>query len=177
MSEASNKAVSLLRALYKGAHDVLEATMADVSAEMAHWQPQGEAHPIGGNYAHVVLGEDSILNGMARGAAPLMATAWAGKVGLSEMPPRGQPWQAWSQQVQIDLTALRAYAQAVYASTDEYLASLADSDLDRAVDLSALGFGQETLGWLLGIMLANVQWHTGEIACVKGLQGKKGYPF
>lgn len=27
------------------------------------------------------------------------------------------------------------------------------------------------------ILIANVQWHTGEVSCVKGLQGEKGYPF
>jgi hypothetical protein len=30
---------------------------------------------------------------------------------------------------------------------------------------------------LANFALANIQWHTGEIACLKGLQGKKGYPF
>ena len=65
----------------------------------------------------------------------------------------------------------------VYAATDEYLASLSDDDLNRSLNLAGLGVGQQTLGWLLTLMLANVNWHTGEIACLKGLQGAKGYPF
>jgi uncharacterized damage-inducible protein DinB len=77
----------------------------------------------------------------------------------------------------VDLGQLHSYAQAVYAATDEYLGSLSDADLARTIDLSAMGLGQQSLGWLLSLMLNNITWHTGEIACLKGLQGKKGYPF
>jgi len=174
---ADNGIVSMLRAQFKGAHDVLEGTMQEVTPETAAWQPPGNANAIGPNYAHVVTGEDAILLGMARGAAPLLATSWAGKIGLSEMPPLDGKWHEWSQRVAIDLPALRTYAQAVYATTDAYLGGLTDANLGQTLDLSAMGFGQQTLGWLLGIMIANVQWHTGEIACLKGLQGQKGYPF
>jgi hypothetical protein len=174
---ANDGIVSMLRGQIKAAHDVLEATMQDASPEMAAWQPPGNANGIGPNYAHVITSEDALLLGMARGAAPLMASTWAGKVGLSEMPPSDGRWHEWSQRVAIDLPALRAYAQAVYAATDEYLAGLTDTDIAQTIDLSAIGFGQQTLGRLLSIMLANVHWHTGEIACLKGLQGQKGYPF
>lgn len=174
---ASNGIVSMVRGQFKGAHDVLEATMQDVTPEMAAWQPPGSANAVGPNYAHVVTGEDVILLGMARGAAPLLASSWAGQVGLSEMPPMDGKWHEWNQRVAIDLPALRTYAQAVYAATDEFLAALTDADMGRTLDLSAMGFGEQSLGWLLGIMLANVHWHTGEIACLKGVQGHKGYPF
>ncbi|MEZ4715757.1 MAG: hypothetical protein R2851_06670 [Caldilineaceae bacterium] len=83
----------------------------------------------------------------------------------------------WDKQVQIDLDALRAHGQAVYADTDAYIGSLSDADLDQDLDLSAMGFGTQKLGWLLGIMLSNIQWHTGEISAIKGVQGRKGYPF
>jgi DinB superfamily len=174
---SNTSAVDLLRAQYKGAHDVLEATMQDVTAEMAHWSPPGIANLLGATYAHVVTGEDAILNGMAKGAAPLLATSWAGKTGLSELPPMGGSWSEWSHRVQVDVAAARAYGQAVYADTDAYLATLTDADLGRTVDLSPMGLGQQGLGWLLSIMLNNVAWHTGEISCLKGLQGAKGYPF
>jgi hypothetical protein len=169
--------VDLLRAQFKGAHDVLEATMQDVTATMAHWSPPGVANPLGATYGHVVAAEDAILNGMAEGAAPLIASSWAGKTGLSEMPPLGGSWSEWGRRVQVDLPTTRAYGQAVYADTDAYLASLTDADLGRTVDLSAMGLGQQGLGWLLSLMINNVTWHTGEISCLKGLQGAKGYPF
>ncbi len=73
---------------------------------------------------------------------------------------------------------MREYAQAVYAATDEYLASLTDEDLGRPVDLSALGLGEMPFSQaFLGGILNGTHWHTGEISCLKGLQGQKGYPF
>lgn len=173
----ANSAAALLRGQYKSAHDILEATVQDVTSEMAHWSPPGIANPLGATYAHVAAGEDFILHGMVRGAAPLIASTWAGKAGLSELPPAGGAWSDWGRAVQVDLDQLRPYAQAVYAETDSYLASLNDADLERTIDLSAMGLGQQSLGWLLSLMLNNITWHTGEIACLKGLQGKKGYPF
>jgi hypothetical protein len=173
----SHHAVSLLRALYKSGHDVVEGTMADVTDEMLAWQPPGNANTIAANYAHIVTGEDALVLGMARGAAPLMATSWAGKIGMSEPPPPGAAMHEWSQRTTIDLTALRQYAQAVYAATDEYLASLSDADLAEQIDASAFGAGMQPRSYLLGLLLANLHWHTGEIACLKGIQGKRGYPF
>jgi hypothetical protein len=85
----ANSAVGLLRAQYKSAHDILEATLQDVTSEIAHWSPPGISNPLGATYAHVAAAEDAILNGMARGAAPLLATSWAGKVGVNENVPLG----------------------------------------------------------------------------------------
>ncbi|NIQ37353.1 MAG: hypothetical protein GTN81_02010 [Proteobacteria bacterium] len=121
---------------------------------------------------------------MIRGGAPLFASSWAGKIGASEFPPGPDPnstgfpdWSEWAKKVKIDLAEFRKYAQAVYDATDEYLVSLTDDDLDRPVDLSALGLGERSLGYLLinGI-IGNTFTHCGEISCVKGLQGKRGYP-
>ena len=72
---------------------------------------------------------------------------------------------------------MREYAQAVYAATSDYLGSASDADLARSIDLSALGLGERTVGQLCDTLLSNAQWHTGEIACLKGIQGAKGYPF
>jgi hypothetical protein len=184
MSNQENKAVSLLRAQYQNAHEVLEGTLQDVTSEQAHWSPPGTANPLGATYAHIVISEDGVINGMLKGSGPLSVSTWAGKIGVSELPPMPGPevgglpsWSEWARRVKVDQAALRSYAQAVYAATDEYLASLTDDDLNRSLDLSGLGVGQQTLGWLLTLMLSNVNWHTGEIACLKGLQGARGYPF
>ena len=174
--------VSLLRAQFKNAHDVLEGTMEGVTSAQAHWTPPGVANPLGATYIHVVTSEDGVISGMLKGGAPLLATAWAGKVGVNELPPMAgpgveglPPWDAWARKAQVDLPAARVYAQVVYAATDAYLASLNDEALNQALDLGPLG--QYTLGSFLSVMLFNVAWHTGEISCLKGLQGLKGYPF
>ena len=62
--------------------------------------------------------------------------------------------------------------------TDEYLAALTPEDLDTPVDLSGVGGGQSTLGNVLGRrIVGHVDNIAGEISCLKGLQGLRGYPF
>ena len=174
---AQNKTVARLRQQFKTGHHFLEGTMEGVTSEMAHWTPPGKAQPLGANYAHILISEDFLINGLLKGAAPLLASTWAGKVGVSTLPPQAPPWNDWAKEVQVELEALRSYGQAVYEATDNYLASLSDEDLDRSLDLSAIGFGQQALGWFLSVIIFNAHTHTGEIACLKGLQGAQGYPF
>jgi len=172
-------AVLLLRGQYESAHGLLEGTMQDVTPEQAHWSPLGKANPLGASYAHTVIGEDMMVNGLVRGGAPLFASTWASKIGLSEPPPQpGESWDQWARRVRIDLPALRQYAQAVYKASDECLASLGGDGLNRPLDLSGFGLGQQTVGFFLGnILLSHANNHCGEISCLKGLQGAKGYPF
>jgi hypothetical protein len=64
----------------------------------------------------------------------------------------------------------------VYGGTFELLEGLTGDDLERPVDMSRAGLGLWTArdlyvlhGW------RHVYMHGGEIACLKGLQGAKGY--
>jgi hypothetical protein len=168
-------AVDQLRTSFKVMHDFLENTVADVTAEQAAWQPPGTAHAIGANYGHVLFSEDGIVAGMLRGTAPLMATRFAGKTGASELALQPPAWDEWARTVKVDLPAMREYAHAVYAQTDEYLAGLTEADLARELEFGPLG--KQPISFILTIFAANAAWHTGEIACLKGLQGAKGYPF
>ena len=182
MSAAENKAVALLREQYKDATNYLERIVADVTPDDAHWKPPGTALPAGAIYAHVVTSIDAIVNAILKGGAPLFASQWAGKTGLSELPPGPDPakqgfpdWTGWSRRVTIDLPAHRKYAEAVHAAADGYLATLADADLDRSVDLSAVGLGVVTVRFMLNnAVLGHAFSHGGEISCLKGLRGKKG---
>ena len=167
--------VAVLRDYFKFAHDWFEGTMQGVTAELAHWKPQGKAQPIGANYIHVLTTEDFMVNVIVQGGAPLMASSYADKTGFSEAPPPGNR-DEWASRVQVDLEAVRAYGQAVYAATDAYLASASDEDLDRMLDLSALGFGTQSVAFVFNLLLLNVYNHCGEISCLKGLNGLQGYP-
>lgn len=185
MGSPPSATAALFREQVAGATHQLEGTMQGVTPEQAHWFPPGKANPIGANYAHVVLGQDVLINGMLKGGAPLYATAWAGKIGVSEPPPGPDPkapgfpdWSAWARRVRVDLPALRKYAEAVYAASDVYLASLTDDDLARSVDLAMLGLGAMTVRQLLSAgVVGNALTHCGEISCLKGLQGLRGYPM
>ena len=121
-------ATALIGIAVRNAHEWLEGTLGDITEEPAHRVPAGKANSVAASYAHIVVSEDMIVNGMLRGAPPLFATSWAGKTGLNEiMPMPGPEWVHyfdWTRKAHADLPRLREYAQAVYANTNEYLASL-----------------------------------------------------
>ncbi len=173
-------AISLLRQQVEEAREVLDGTMADVTPQQVHWSPPGKANPLGATYAHTIMSEDMVVNGILKGGAPLAMSTFAGKVGISEpypMPGQGDLFE-WAKRVKVDLPALREYGKAVRVATDAYLTSLSPGDLEKPLDLSNLGLGQRTVGWMLTtILLTHGSNHCGEISCLKGIQGAKGYPF
>ena len=168
-------AVSLLRQQFKECAEWLGATMQGVTSDQAHWKPPGRANPLGATYAHTLLSQDVIANVLVKSGAPLAATTWANKVGVSEPPPRDDiaAWDQWARLVRVDLDALRAYGQAVQTSVDQVIMSLTDTDLTRAVETP---FGSSTVLFLLSnALIGHTHDHTGEISCLKGLQGARGY--
>jgi len=170
--------IDLYRSLLKTGHDALQGTMADVTPAQAAWDPPGKAFSIAANYVHVIGSEDMAIQRLLRGKDLLATSAWAGRTGVSEMPPLGPggDLKTWSQQAKVDVRAMQAYGQAVYAATDEYLASLTPEGLTRPLDLSALGLGEKPASFILNALVVNAAMHCGEISCLKGIQGLKGYP-
>ncbi len=169
-------AIATHRQALKWGFEILHLVVADLTTEQAHWQPPGIAHPAGAQYAHAIVAADAIALGVLMGGAPLFASSWAGKTGVSQ--PQPQATQEWARTVQVDLPALHAYAAAVAAAADAFVAGLSESDLDRQIDLSAVGLGQRSLDWVLSALIAgHLNNMAGEISALKGLQGAKGYPF
>lgn len=167
---------TLLQQFVKGQHDWLEATLGEVTPDQVHWAAQGNASSVAANYGHLVWSEDILVNSVANGKPPLCSTTLDGKTGMSELPTMGT-WGEWGRRVQVDVPTLRAYAQSVYANTDAFLAGLTEADLNRNVDLTAFGFGQIPLPlFIAGFVAAHTAMHAGEISCIKGLQGLRGYP-
>ena len=175
----------LLREQLHQAHAFLTSAVANVTEAQAHWIPEGLANPIGATYAHVLCGEDAFVANLGR-RQPLFAGEWAGRAGVSEAPPlaaAGSPfplapeWFDWGRHVRVDLPALRHYDLAVQQATDSYLAQLRDDDLTATLDLSEVGIGQPTLAWVLSAgLVGHALAHWGEILCLKGLQGERGFP-
>lgn len=168
-------ALSILRQQYKECNEWLEATMAGVTPEQAHWKPAGSANPLGATYAHALMTQDFVANLAIQGGAPLATTTWADKVGISEPPPSEEiaAWAQWARLVRVDLEALKDYGEAVASSVDQMLASLTDTELSRSVQTP---FGESSVQFLIsGAIIGHTHNHTGEISCLKGLQGVKGY--
>src|ERR1051326_7570944 len=97
------------------------------------------------------------------------------------MPMPGPDWQQyaqWTRRVRVDLPAMHEYVQAVYATTTDYLSSLAPEDLEQVLDLSNVGIGQVTQAWVFSrLVIGHADNLCGEISCLKGLQGAQGYPI
>jgi hypothetical protein len=170
------KAVTHLLEEFQWARQLLEVVTADLTPEQAHWRPPGIANPIGAIYAHAVAGADGVVNRLLKGKLPFFAGEWRGKTGASD--PVWQLELERGRALQIDLPAFREYTSAVFASVEDYIRSLTDEDLDREIDLTNAGMGQRTVGWALGaLLIGHINNMSGEISCLKGLQGTKGYPF
>jgi len=157
---------------------VVDGTLGDVSPDQVMHVPSGKAHPIGATYAHAVLSEDGVINGVLRKQQPLAATEFAGKTGISEpMPAFGEgDLHAWACNVKIDMPALREYAKAVHAQTDQYIADLSDNDLDQKIDFGGMG-PTPISGVITLIAIVHPSNHIGEISALKGVAGARGYPF
>jgi hypothetical protein len=155
---------ALLRRQFQFAHELLDGVTERLTSEEAHRHPPGTAAPAGASYAQVVVCEDLSVNVVLGHGTPLALSTWAGRTGLSQLPPlaRSADWQHWARRVRVDLAELRSYAQAVYAATDAYLAALPDGALDPERG--------EGPACLLSALLLTLAMRRGEIACLLALQ-------
>ncbi len=169
-------AATLLSQQIRSAHEIVEGTVADLTSGQAHWMPAGKAVAAGPLFVHLASGEDLFLN-MMTGRQPLAMGAFAGKTGASEPHPMGG-YDEWAQRVKVDLPQLHEYVKAVFKNTEEYVAGLKPEDLDKELDLTSAGMGKMSLGAFITMTaVIHPSNHIGEISCLKGLQGAKGYPF
>jgi hypothetical protein len=169
-------AVKLLGDQVKQAHQVYQGTVADLTPEQAHWKPGGNAHSPAPLLVHIAAAEDMFLN-MMTGRQPLAMGPYAGKTGASEPHPMGN-YGEWAGRVTVDLPELSEYVTAVFKNTEEYVASLSPDDLDKELDLSSAGLGKMSLGAFITMTsVIHPSNHIGEISCMKGIQGSKGYAF
>ncbi len=180
MSVSALSAQSVLKAALEMAHEqVLEGTMKGVSQELANRPAPGNANPIGSSYAHVALSEDIIVNGMLQGKPPLFAGSWAGRTGVD----KPMPWPGmvegdlgeWYHSAKVDLPAVRQYAQAVFASTRDFIESASDETLAREIEVFSMRMTVATA--FEAFVIGHCNSLGGEISAIKGVFGMKGYPF
>jgi hypothetical protein len=164
----------------KAAHTALEQTMEGVTEEVAHFMPPGKANPIAGTYAHLVFSEDLFIHNFLKKTEPLMKTTFKNKTGASELHP--MDWEVaypkWLKEVKLDIKKFRIYTKAVFAESEEYVASLSDADLEKDVDMSSFGMGSKKAHeFIANLITGHAYPIMGEISVLKGIQGLKGYPF
>ena len=121
-------ALSYIRMEIEWAHQLLALTMADVTPEMAQAIPPGIANPLGSIFAHALLAEDGVINGLLKQGAPLFASTWADKTGVANP--------------QMQLSIFDAHSQ----TFDEIRRLLEDIDINRLTPVEALLKLQEIKG-------------------------------
>jgi hypothetical protein len=179
-------ATQVLIADLDAAHQMLEATMADVDNDLANRPAPGRANRIGASYAHAALAEDAVVNALFRGQKPLWTGDWNGKTGtdlpvvIGDAPfPGIEPGDvaAWYRDVRIEIDACRAYAQAVATASASFIGSADDETLARPIDLSFIGMDSMPLAMAFVVFVTgHLNNLCGEISAVKGTFGLKGYP-
>jgi hypothetical protein len=169
----------ILEAALASAHGVLEATTADVDDELANRPAPGQANPIGSSYAHVALVEDAIVNGLLQGKSPLWSSTWTGRTGTDRPMPLEGLVQGdigeWYHSVRVDLAACRAYAKAVYAQSEAFLAAADDATLAGEVQ-TPMGAMPLAVAFE-ALVIGHCNQLAGEISAIKGVFGLRGYPF
>jgi hypothetical protein len=156
----------------RSAFDWLESIVRDVTAAQAAWRPPGRANTIAATYAHIVRNIDEDLNHWLFERPMLADTTWRGRTGLAPGLSDFDP------EHRIDWDALHVYGRAMCGFAVQTVDALTDADLDRPTGLSTPDIphwrGIDIIRLTVG---HHPRLHGGEIACLKGLQGEKGYTF
>lgn len=153
------------------AHSEWDAMLKDLSEAQFNWAPPGLANSIAATALHVYVAEDIFVQGKLLGQPLLFESqGWAARLGLSEIPDPGNQW-AEVKSKPLDMAAVLAYGQAIWAATSCYLEAMTEAGLEKEV---TLGPHKLTAAGLLSVLVRHITCHGGEVAAVKGIQGLQG---
>ena len=133
------------------------------------FRPDSEANPIGWQVWHLTRIQDDHVCDVAGIEQAWIGQGWYERFGLP-FPVTDHGYGHTEQQVEQERVPgelLRAYHDAVYARTVEYVKTIRDADLDRVVDTS--WDPPVTLGVRLVSVVSDSLQHAGQAAYVTGL--------
>ena len=168
-------AVELIRIEMKRLRKALEGALDGLTADQLHAVPAGhpKANTIAWGVWHVVRTEDNVVRFVLQNRrTPVWTEAGYGdKLGL---PPVAQGTGMTTDDAHglrlKDVGLFREYMQKVWASSDEFVATLDPAALDRAVTIKPLG--EMTVGRALAqVCVAHGFQHFGEIELARTLLG------
>jgi uncharacterized damage-inducible protein DinB len=152
-------------------HHSVDGSLQNMTDEMFNWPTPGTANTISATLLHLVGSEDFFINYVILGKGKVWKTGnWAGKVGVAETPGIGGDWSEYKRS-HVALQPVVDYKNAIWASTDAYLATLTEAELDRKVQFAG---GERSVADMLQLAVSHALGHNGEIAAIKGVQGSKG---
>jgi DinB superfamily len=161
-----------LRTSVKAVNEMVDNAMQDLTDDVVNFQPGGTANTIAQLLAHVISGQDLLINDKIGGGRSLHETGWAEKTGI----PLERPliWQraGW----ELDLPGFDAYRTEVARSAESTFMSMKPADLDREVSW-VRGPDRPLAMMTQAIFVNHGLGHCGEISAIKGIQGLKGLPI
>lgn len=166
---------AVLKAGFDVAHMVLSSVIGDLDEDDGAFAfVEGTVPPVRAILAHLLVGEDMVVNQMVRGREMVLASGGFGaEAGIVEPLPMMTPeWVA----THFNMDGLRAYADGVIAETTAFLEHATAAELDRMVG-TPLGTEMTAAEVIVGLALVHVSVHAGELAAIKGAIGKQGLPF
>ena len=167
--------VAVLKESITLTHGTLYSLLQGLEESKLTWQPPGTSNSIGALLTHMVCGEDRTIHGLIQGKPPIWdRDGWGKKLDIGGDPV---PFEASKEQLRTlavrDFGTFLPYMQQVFQATDDYLSTLTAADLDQRIHIPNVP--DRSLGWVL---IQFINWHiaahSGEISCLKGLQGSKG---
>ena len=166
--------VEFLRWGMRNQHNMLDQAVRELSPAQLHWVPPGtNANHIGFTLWHYVRTEDNIVQFILQDRKP---TIWLDggyheRWGLERIAQgTGMPTEAAHAMRLPAIDEWMQYQQSVWQATDDYLASIDDSALERTVKV--MPFGEIPAYRALTMpVLTHGHGHLGEICVLRVLQG------
>jgi uncharacterized damage-inducible protein DinB len=161
-----------LRTSVKSVNDMVETAMQDLSDEVVNFAPGGTANTIAQLLAHVVSGQDLLINDKIGGGRSLHEMGWAVKTGIPLERPLIWQREGWK----LDLAGFDEYRREVAKSVERTFRFMKPADLDREVSW-VRGPDRPLALMMQTIFVNHGLGHCGEISAIKGMQGLKGLPI
>ena len=154
--------IELLQYSLDTAFEVLGFVTADLTQEQIDWKPPGIASSIGSILSHLNTYLDFFLREVCIGL----------RYEILKSPP---PLEIVMKDVRVDLQDLHVRTKRISMLSKDWLSSLTPADLEVEFDsaIGTINVGQMIEAYIIW----HINVHCGEISCLKGCQGAKGYPW
>jgi len=166
--------LEFIRSSVVAVNGMVDTAMQDLTDEVVNWQPGGTANTIAQLLAHLVSGQDLLVNDklLVGGGTPLHDSGWAAKTGIPLERPLIWQREVW----RLNLPAFDEFRREVAASALRLVDSMTEAELDREASWIRGPERPVAMLWQT-IFINHGLGHCGEISAIKGMQGLKGLPI
>lgn len=152
-------------------HQALNKPLEELTPEQLHFRPENKGNHIAFTMWHYTRTEDNIVSALQQRDSVWLSQTWHTRLGLPEKAQGSGMSQDEAANIHLSsIGEFKEYVFQVWKNTDDYLAALQDSDLEKVITLGRMG--ERTVINLLGnVLLTHGYTHVGEIAEIRCLLG------